>query len=252
MATPSSYVLRCRGSQCFIIPSKLSSAAALKYHDTIFFSHNADLSTPDVFHCINSLRISNGTGRKKTKYLKASAASAGSHHPIPANWWEQFLKSKSPNPPCLSEILWPSAGAFVSMAAMGLVDQILAPRGLTLTIAPFGAVCVLLFAAPNADASQKYNVMIAHMGCALIGVLALAVLGSGWMARSVALASSVAFMLCTHSFHPPAAGLPLLFIDAPKFHHLKWWYTFFPGAIGCLLLFLVQAGVEILKEKYQF
>lgn len=36
-----------------------------------------------------------------------------------------------------------------------------------------------------------------------------------------------------------AASLPLLFIDGPKFHHLKFWYALFPGVAGCLVLCLI-------------
>ena len=54
--------------------------------------------------------------------------------------------------------------------------------------------------------------------------------------------------LCVHLFLSlnmqklgvlPAAGLPLLFIDVPKFQKLQWWYIIFPSAVGCALLCLL-------------
>ncbi|GLJ45275.1 hypothetical protein SUGI_0952910 [Cryptomeria japonica] len=155
-------------------------------------------------------------------------------------------------PPCASDIVWPAAGAFVAMSIMGHVDKMIAPKGLQLTIAPFGAVCAVLFSTPAAPAARKYNMFVSHIGCALLGVIALTIFGSGWIARSVALAASVAFMLYTGSLHPPAAGLPLLLIDAPKFQHLHWWYSIFPGAAGCILLCLLQEVVTFLKSNYKF
>ncbi|KAH9329469.1 hypothetical protein KI387_001577, partial [Taxus chinensis] len=128
---------------------------------------------------------------------------------------------------------------FMAMAIMGHVDKIIAPQGLTLTIAPFGAVCAVLFATPTAPSAQKYNMFVSQIGCAILGVVALTIFGPGWIARSVALAASVAFMIYTGSLHPPAASLPLLLIDAQKFHHLHWWYSIFPGAAGCILLCLM-------------
>ncbi|CAN1189904.1 hypothetical protein LINPERPRIM_LOCUS11254 [Linum perenne] len=76
---------------------------------------------------------------------------------------------------------------------------------------------------------------------AAIGVLAFSLLGPGWLARSTALAASIAFMIYTRSNHPPAASLPLLFIDGAKLHGLNYWYALFPEAAGCLILcFLVS------------
>uniref|UniRef100_A0A453H3E9 HPP transmembrane region domain-containing protein n=1 Tax=Aegilops tauschii subsp. strangulata TaxID=200361 RepID=A0A453H3E9_AEGTS len=86
---------------------------------------------------------------------------------------------------------------------------------------------------------QKYNMFVAQIGCAAIGVLALSLFGPGWLARGAALSASIAFMTITGSSHPPAASLPLLFIDGPKFHHLQLWYALFPGAAGCAILCLI-------------
>ncbi|XP_038894638.1 uncharacterized protein LOC120083135 [Benincasa hispida] len=154
--------------------------------------------------------------------------------------------------PPLSDILWPSAGAFAAMAMLGKMDQILAPKGLSMTIAPLGAVCAVLFATPSSPAARKYNVFIAQIGCAAIGVLAFTLLGPGWLARSSALAASMAFMIYTGSTHPPAASLPILFIDGAKMQQLNFWYALFPGAAGCILLCLIQELVMFLKEKFKF
>ena len=50
---------------------------------------------------------------------------------------------------------------------------------------------------------QKYNMFIAQIGCAAIGVLALSLFGPGWLARGAALSASIAFMTITGSSHPP-------------------------------------------------
>lgn len=166
-----------------------------------------------------------------------------------SGWWDNL---RGGSRPLSSDVVWPAAGAFVAMAIMELIDIMIAPKGLKLTIAPFGAVCAVLFTAPTSPAAQKYNMFVSHIGCAALGVIALAVFGPGWVARSVALAASVAFMIYSGSFHPPAAGLPILFIDGPKFQHLQWWYSIFPGAAGCILLCLMQELVTFLKKNYKF
>lgn len=45
-------------------------------------------------------------------------------------------------------------GAFAAMAMLGKIDQILAPKGISMTIAPFGAVCAVLFATPSSPGAR--------------------------------------------------------------------------------------------------
>ncbi|KAJ0966232.1 hypothetical protein J5N97_027370 [Dioscorea zingiberensis] len=168
--------------------------------------------------------------------------------------WEEWLKplQKQSSRLCLSDVVWPSAGAFIAMAALGRLDQMVASKGISFTVAPLGAVCAVLFATPNAPAAQKYNMFVAQIGCAAFGVLALLIFGPGWLARATALAASIAFMIVTGSTHPPAASLPILFIDGAKLHHLQFWYALFPGATGCILLCLIQELVSYLKSNCKF
>lgn len=50
---------------------------------------------------------------------------------------------------------------------------------------------------------QRKNMFMAQIACGLIGVLALAAFGPGWVARSFGVAASVAFMITTGAVHPP-------------------------------------------------
>ncbi|KAH0922881.1 hypothetical protein HID58_022899 [Brassica napus] len=142
--------------------------------------------------------------------------------------------------------------AFAAMAIMGRMDQMLSPKGITMSVAPLGAVCAILFTTPSAPAARKYNIFLAQIACAAIGVVAFSVFGPGWLARSVALAASIAFMVIARANHPPAASLPLMFIDGAKFHHLNLWYALFPGAAACVILCLLQSIICYLKENIKF
>ncbi|XP_057460031.1 uncharacterized protein LOC130750444 [Actinidia eriantha] len=166
--------------------------------------------------------------------------------------WDEWKPEKGSQAPPLSDVFWPAAGAFAAMAVLGKMDQLLAPKGISMTIAPFGAVCAVLFATPSSPAARKYNVFIAQIGCAAFGVLAFSIFGPGWLARSTGLAAAIAFMIYTRSVHPPAASLPLLFVDGAKLHGLNFWYAFFPGAAGCILLCLIQEVVCYLKDNFKF
>nr|BAB10841.1 unnamed protein product [Arabidopsis thaliana] len=95
------------------------------------------------------------------------------------------------------------------MALLGRMDQMLSPKGISMSVAPLGAVSAILFITPSAPAARKYNIFLAQIGCAAIGVVAFSVFGPGWLARSVALAASIAFMVITRANHPPGKYLLL-------------------------------------------
>ncbi|KAL5544382.1 hypothetical protein UlMin_008166 [Ulmus minor] len=214
-------------------------------------------SSPTSFQFKNKFDFSKSaswrsTFRRSSEIRKGHGIVAASSNADAAPLWEAWKPDKGSASPSLSDILWPSAGAFAAMALLGKMDQLLAPKGVPMTIAPLGAVCAVLFATPSSPAARKYNMFMAQIGCAVIGVLAFSILGPGWLARSAALAASIAFMIYTRSPHPPAASLPILFIDGAKFHHLNLWYAFFPGAAGCILLCFIQELVMYLKTNLKF
>ncbi|GMJ02387.1 hypothetical protein HRI_003907900 [Hibiscus trionum] len=189
---------------------------------------------------------------RRNKGREYAAVVASSSNVAAPNLWDSWKPQKSSSASSLSDILWPSAGAFAAMAVLGKVDQILAAKGISITIAPLGAVCAVLFASPSSPAARKYNMFMAQIGCAAIGVAAFTMFGPGWLARSAAQAASIAYMIYTGSSHPPAASLPILFIDGVKLHHLSFWYAFFPGAVGCIILSLIQEVVCYLKDNFKF
>ena len=46
------------------------------------------------------------------------------------------------------------------MAILGKLDQILAPRGISMTIAPLGAVTAVLFATPSSPAARVLSLYL--------------------------------------------------------------------------------------------
>lgn len=209
-----------------------------------------------TFRLYSGLGSSSVNGRAKANWRRrrdgsriVAASSNNADAPIS---WDDWKPQKGSEAPSLSDVVWPAAGAFAAMAVLGKMDQMLARKGVSMTIAPLGAVCAVLFATPSSPAARKYNMFIAQIGSAAFGVLALSIFGPGWLARSTGLAAAIAFMIYTRAIHPPAASLPLLFIDAAKLHHLNFWYAFFPGAAGCILLCLIQEVVCYLKDNFKF
>ncbi|CAH2043801.1 unnamed protein product [Thlaspi arvense] len=197
-------------------------------------------------------QMKNPASLSHRRRVSTVVASAG-NLTAPSSWesWKPD-KAAAATAILLSDVIWPAAGAFAAMAIMGRMDQILSPKGIAMSVAPLGAVCAILFTTPSAPAARKYNMFLAQIGCAAIGVIALSAFGPGWLARSVALATSIAFMVIARANHPPAASLPLMFIDGAKFHHLNFWYALFPGAAACVILCLLQSIVCYLKDNIKF
>lgn len=231
----SSIVLaRARVQQCL--------AAASRSHAPLLQANGGRTGLPSSSILNAGNAISFRRRRRRDQRVVAEAAAAGPTKVTPA----------SSGGVSISDVLWPSAGAFLAMAVLGKMDQVVAFKGVSLTIPPLGAVCCVLFSAPDSPAAKKYNMFVAQIGCAALGVLALSLFGPGWLARGAALSACIAFMTITGASHPPAASLPLLFIDGPKFHSLQLWYALFPGAVGCIVLCLIQEVVVYLKKNIKF
>ncbi|GAU32828.1 hypothetical protein TSUD_208960 [Trifolium subterraneum] len=175
--------------------------------------------------------------RRRRRHVIIKASSDVASHPF----WENFKPPKSSSTHSFSDILWPSAGAFAAMAILGKLDQLLTPKGLSITIAPLGAVSAILFATPQAPSARKYNMLMAQTGCAAIGVLAFTLFGPGWLAKSASVAACVAYMIYTDTIHPPAVSMPLLFIDGVKLQHLSFCTRF----IATSLLILYSTRVSL-------
>lgn len=66
---------------------------------------------------------------------------------------------------CLLAINGIVSGAFAAMALLGKIDQILAPKGISMTVAPLGAVCAVLFATPSSPGARVANFLLSFFLC---------------------------------------------------------------------------------------
>ncbi|KAJ6688047.1 hypothetical protein OIU74_016699 [Salix koriyanagi] len=91
---------------------------------------------------INLQRLSPGSssfGSKITRTRHGAVASSNVSAPLWDSWKPDSTTPASA--PSFSDIFWPSAGAFAAMAIFGKMDQILAPKGISMTIAPLRSCC---------------------------------------------------------------------------------------------------------------
>lgn len=104
-------------------------------------------------------------------------------------------------------------------------------------IVPFGASCVLLFAAPAAPFSQPRNVIGGHVISALVGLAVYAIFEeSVWWSLALANGTAILLMVLTKTVHPPAgatAFLPLLSGIT------DWTWVILPVGVGAVILVVI-------------
>ncbi|MDX5595190.1 HPP family protein [Pseudovibrio sp. SPO723] len=141
--------------------------------------------------------------------------------------------AKSPARPAIPQILNGLIGGF---AGIGVVAYLAEVSNLPLLMAPFGATCVLLFAAPAAPLAQPRNVVLGHLIAASVGLLVLNILGAGLFQMALGVGVAIALMQVFRAVHPPAGANPLVVILGGV---TDWWFLVTPVLIGALTLVLI-------------
>lgn len=113
--------------------------------------------------------------------------------------------------PALQQVV---TGLVGGMVGIGAVAWLTDSAGIPLLMAPFGATCVLLFAAPAAPLAQPRNVIGGHLIAALVGLLMLQWLGASPWAMALAVGVAIALMQLAQVVHPPAGANPLVIMMA--------------------------------------
>lgn len=107
----------------------------------------------------------------------------------------------------LRNILLAGVGGFLAIALLASLTE---EGSLTLLMAPFGATCVLLFAAPSAPLSQPINVVGGHFVATAVGLALNGILPDTWWALALAVGCAIALMVALRVTHPPAGADPLV------------------------------------------
>ncbi|WP_437561595.1 HPP family protein [Sorangium sp. So ce542] len=135
-------------------------------------------------------------------------------------------------------MLFAAAGAAFFILTLGLLDPL--TRGAVswpALMPPFGASTVIVFFAPETPASRPWNIIVGHVGSAMMALLALHVLPGSPVAVQAACAVSAAslWMVTTKSLHPPGGATALLGVitGATPFAML-------PLALGCIALVSIR------------
>ncbi|MCG7601576.1 HPP family protein [Halomonas sp. McH1-25] len=108
-------------------------------------------------------------------------------------------------------------------------------------MAPFGATCVLLFAAPAAPLAQPRNVIGGHLISALVGMVILHLFGTGLWQMAVGVGVAIALMQLLRAVHPPAGANPLVVLTAGV---EDWSFLITPVLVGSVILVLIALFIN--------
>ncbi|MCM2129369.1 HPP family protein [Larsenimonas rhizosphaerae] len=128
-------------------------------------------------------------------------------------------------------------GLVGGVTGIGLMGWLAHASHLPLLMAPFGATCVLLFAAPDAPLAQPRNVVIGHLVSAAVGLLVYHWLGDGVTAMALGVGLAIMAMQLMGVVHPPAGANPLVIMMAPQVPGVDFLLT--PVASGAVVLVVV-------------
>jgi CBS-domain-containing membrane protein len=120
--------------------------------------------------------------------------------------------------------------------------------GNPLLMAPFGATCVLLFAAPESPFAQPRAVIGGQVVASVIALAVVTSFGTPWWATPVAVGSAIGAMQLTRTLHPPAGATPIvILLTAPG-----WRFLLTPVLFGSATLVLVAFGFHTLARRRSY
>jgi CBS domain-containing membrane protein len=147
-------------------------------------------------------------------------------------------------------VLLASLGAAAFILSLGALDPL--TKGavdLPALMPPFGASTVIVFYAPDSAAGRAWNVVVGHLGSALVAsaVLMLMPSASITVQASLAVAGAGVWMVLSKSVHPPGGATALL--TALGGHKLGSGAVLLPLLVGCVALvgirWLLDRGIAI-------
>lgn len=147
------------------------------------------------------------------------------------------------------KLLYSSLGASLFILGLGVLDPL--TRGalnLPALIPPFGASTVIVFFAPETPASRPWNVLVGHLGSALVASLVL-LAGPGLhvpLQASLAVSGAALWMVLTRSIHPPGGATALLAVLAGR--RLGAGSELLPIVAGCGTLVTTRWAIDLLAR----
>jgi len=138
------------------------------------------------------------------------------------------MQTRIPSRAQIGDALWALLGAVPVLSAILYVID--AEHFFALT--SIGSTAVLLFAAPEAPASQPLTILVSHMMGAVIGLLLLHSVGNHAWSMALGVALTAVLMKMFGIMHPPAGANPMIVLNI----HAGWMFLLDPLWISLLIV----------------
>src|SRR5262245_4411512 len=125
-------------------------------------------------------------------------------------------------------------------ASVGIMAALAASGGVALTLVPFTASLVLLATMPGRPAARLRAIIGGHLISAVVGLIALKLLGAGPSALALAICGAVFLMLSLDMLHPPASVGTFVVMTQGA----DWSFLLAPLAVG---LTMIALGVLLVR-----
>lgn len=150
-----------------------------------------------------------------------------------------------PPKPTFIQLMKGLVGGFLGIWVLSLLGL---STGVPWLMAPFGATCVLLFAAPTSPLAQPRNVILGHLITSTVGLIALHALGDSIIVMSLAVGVSIMLMQYFRAVHPPAGANPVVIILAGQ-SLVGFDYLITPVLLGSTMLVLIASVINNLGAQ---
>ena len=149
--------------------------------------------------------------------------------------------------PSRGDVAWAAGGSFATLLLAHRVESMssaVMPSCVCIAGAPppfilgtMGTLGVGLFATPTAQGMRLRSLVIGHLVSAAVVLCVVSLLGPTPLARAIAFAASLAFMMLFRAVHPPGGGLVVLLIDSDALRALGHWFLIWPGLGSALYVY---------------
>lgn len=158
-------------------------------------------------------------------------------------------KEKLAQRPSYADILRGFIGGTCSIFVLLLLGQL---SGSVFIMAPFGASCVLLYAASQSPLAQPRNIIFGHFASALVGLIFLKVCGAHPWSIALSVGTAIAVMQWGRCVHPPAGANPLVILLTAHTVQYHWSFLIFPVLLGSLSLVGIAWCVNNVRAKQKW
>jgi CBS-domain-containing membrane protein len=147
------------------------------------------------------------------------------------------FQSKTPLKWDVKTLVFVFAGGFTVICILALLTN---AAELVFLMAPYGASCVLVFAAWEVPFSQPRNIIGGHLLASLTGLIVLQLFGNHPWSLAIGTGLALAVMVLTKTTHPPAGADPIIIITSSA----SWHFLLFPVLTGSILLTIMAVSLN--------